>query len=332
VSEQSAWAVVLAAGDGTRLGRVTTDAQGVVVPKQFCRLVGDETMVATTLARAGRVVPAERTLVVVADKHRRWWEGALGPIPRENVLIQPANKGTAVGILLPLSVVLTRDPRATVITFPSDHHVLDEHTLEASIRGAVEAVRAVGKTVLLGMTPEAPEIGYGWIVPKGCHGRLLPVDAFAEKPDPDVARALMRAGALWNSFLFTGSVRHLLSLYDMACPGVREAFSQPLRDGEDMRDADRMARLYDALPYLDFSGDVLQRLPEELTAWRVPPCGWSDLGTPERLQRCLRSRTRRPGAGGRRVPTGDSPGRRDEQTGVRPVERPRPVVKPAARA
>jgi mannose-1-phosphate guanylyltransferase len=324
--------VVLAAGDGTRLRGVTTDARGVAVPKQFCRLVGDETLLATTLARAARVVPAERTLVVVAEKHRRWWEGALLPIPRENILIQPANKGTAVGILLPLSVVFARDQRATVITFPSDHHVSDEQTLEASIRGAVEVVDADGKTVLLGMTPKAPESGYGWIVPKGCHARLLSVEAFAEKPDPDVARALLRAGALWNSFLITGSVRHLLSLYDQACPEVRETFAHSFGNGESLWDTDQMVRLYDALPYCDFSGDVLQRLPQELTAWRVPPCGWTDLGTPERLQRCLMSRTRHHGAGDRRMQIGDTPRRRDEGTGVRTVEGPRPMVMLAARA
>jgi mannose-1-phosphate guanylyltransferase len=281
--------VVLAAGDGTRLGRVTTDARGVAVPKQFCRLVSDETMLATTLARAARVVPAQRTLVVVAEKHRRWWEDALRPIPPENILVQPANKGTAVGILFPLSFIFARDPRATVITFPSDHHVSDEQTLEASIRGAVEVVNADGKTVLLGMTPEAPESGYGWIVPKGYDARLLPVDAFAEKPDPDVARALMRAGALWNSFLITGSVRHLLSLYDQTCPELRAAFERAFDDRAGTPDTDHMVRLYDAVPFRDFSRDVLQELPGELTAWRVPACGWSDLGTPERLRRCLAS-------------------------------------------
>src|SRR5574341_1084165 len=96
-----AWAIVLAAGDGTRLRELTGD-----VPKQFCRLAGERSLLALALARAGRVAARERTLVVVAERHRRWWAGELAGHPAENVLVQPENRGTAAGILLPLLAAL----------------------------------------------------------------------------------------------------------------------------------------------------------------------------------------------------------------------------------
>jgi mannose-1-phosphate guanylyltransferase len=287
--EGSVWVVVLAAGDGTRLQSVTSDARMGAAPKQFCRLVGDETMLARTLARAARIVPPERVLVVVAEKHRGWWEHELRAIPAENVLIQPANKGTAVGILLPLTVIAGRNPDATVLVLPSDHFVADEEALAESIAGAIRAVRGAGKTVLLGMTPEGPDTGYGWIVPERGHDRLLHVLAFSEKPNEQAARTLMGRGALWNSFLIAANVRHLLSLYARTCSDILKLFMKEVEIARGSVDLRRLSLVYEPLPVRDFSRDVLQHVPEELSVWTVPPCGWTDLGTPARLRECLAS-------------------------------------------
>lgn len=281
------WVVVLAAGDGTRLRSVTSDARGVAVPKQFCRLVGEETMLHTTLARAVRFAPRERIVVVVAQQHRAWWEEELRTLPRENVLVQPANKGTGVGIFLPLSSIYARDPGATVLILPSDHFVGDEEALQEAVREGIEILPRLGKTVLFGMTPEEPDIGYGWIVPDGEGDSLLPVFSFVEKPEPSVARALMAMGALWNSFLVAGTAQHLLSLYARTNPEILRGFLRAFPGPGGRWDPRDLARVYEGLPSRDFSRDVLQRVPEHLSVWSVPPCGWTDLGTPSRLAQCL---------------------------------------------
>lgn len=285
--EGSVWAVVLAAGDGTRLRSVTADAQGVPVPKQFCRLVGDETMLRASLGRAARFVPRERIVAVVAQQHRAWWEEELRTLPRENVLVQPANKGTGIGIFLPLASIYARDPEARVLILPSDHFVADEEALQEAVQAGIEILPRLGKTVLFGMTPDEPDTGYGWIVPDGEGDSLLPVFSFVEKPEPSVARGLMGMGALWNSFLIAGTARHLLSLYGQAAPEILRGFLRAFPGPDGRWEAPDLARVYEGLPSRDFSRDVLQRVPERLSVWAVPPCGWTDLGTPARLAQCL---------------------------------------------
>ena len=124
------WAVVLAAGDGNRLRSLTTDSQGNSTPKQFCSLNGGPSLLQLALRRVARVAPSSRITTIVAAQHETWWRGELDFAPVSNVVVQPSNRGTAVGALLPLLRILARDPGANVVFLPSDHFVADEPTLE----------------------------------------------------------------------------------------------------------------------------------------------------------------------------------------------------------
>lgn len=159
------WAIVLAGGQGTRLESVTRDAMGVSIPKQYCTFGMGKSLLHRTLERAARLVGQDRVITVVAKEHHRWWTVELADQAPENIIVQPENRGTAAGILLPLLEILRRDSHATVLVFPSDHGVEDEvKLLETFEQAAFVARRNDGDTVLLGMTPEHPETGYGWIV------------------------------------------------------------------------------------------------------------------------------------------------------------------------
>ena len=94
------WAVVLAAGDGTRLAALTTDASGNSVPKQFCSLTGGRTLIEETLQRARHVASPEQVCTIVAQQHASHWRKLLGTLPRSNVIVQPHNRGTLVRVSL----------------------------------------------------------------------------------------------------------------------------------------------------------------------------------------------------------------------------------------
>jgi mannose-1-phosphate guanylyltransferase len=162
MNTQNTWAIVLAAGEGTRLSTLTTDRAGVAVPKQYCSLLGGASLLEDALHRAAEVVPAEQVTTIVAHAHRRWWN-ELTPSMDARLVVQPANRGTAHGILLALLHVLERDPDARVLFLPSDHYVRDEQTLAEAMRAAL-ASEDDGKLVLLGITPEEPDPELGYIV------------------------------------------------------------------------------------------------------------------------------------------------------------------------
>jgi mannose-1-phosphate guanylyltransferase len=291
------WAIVLAGGEGSRLRRLTTTQSGVTVPKQFCSLSGGPSLLRQTLERAAALVPRERIVVVVSAAHRAFWREELAELPPQNVVVQPENRGTAPGILLPALRVCREDPAAEVLVLPSDHHVDDEATLRDAFRAALRDLRAdPARIVLLGITPDAPDSQYGWIVPgRSLRGDTCAIDLFVEKPPADRAAQLFARGALWSSFLFACRIGSLMEAFELAAPGLLRAFlSESWRLG--VPEAD-LADLYVGLVPTDFSRDVLERVPQRLGVVAVPPCGWSDLGTPDRIASVIRARTGRLRAG-----------------------------------
>ena len=210
------WALVLAAGEGSRLQALTMTASGVAVPKQFCSLGGDTSLLNCAIRRAQAIAPPERTCAVVADHHRRWWQALPLDIPADNLILQPRNRGTANGILLPLLHIVHRDPDAAMLVLPSDHYVRDESVLASSLQRAMaELQREQGNLILLGITPDEPDPELGYIVGQGADGSATrAVAEFVEKPSAVTARALIARGAVWNSFIFAATGRTLLRTFD----------------------------------------------------------------------------------------------------------------------
>jgi mannose-1-phosphate guanylyltransferase len=271
------WALVLAAGEGSRLRGLTRNERGIAVPKQFCSLQAGPSLLQEALQRAAAVAPLSRICSVVAAQHREWWTPILNYLPGQNVVVQPQNRGTAFGILLPLLRILERDPDATVVVLPADHYLRDEDTMAASLRRAADLASAdPGSIYLLGVEPDEPDTELGYIVPASrARNDAVEVLRFVEKPNEAQARALLNQGALWNVFIMAASVRTLLSLFDARYAATIAA----MRGFEGAN----LVSLYQRLNVVDFSRDVLQGKESLLKVLTVPHCGWTDLGTPARV-------------------------------------------------
>lgn len=282
----SEWVIVLAGGEGTRLRRVTTDRFGNSVPKQYCSLAGGESLLGQTLRRAAVLAGPERVLTVVAHQHRRFWR-ALKSVHPGNVLVQPRNCGTAVGILLPVVEALRRDPGARVVLLPSDHYIEQEEVVAAAIgRSFASLDDEPGAVVMLGIRPTHGDPELGYITCQERRGSVSPalVSGFVEKPEEPRARALAEQGALWNTFILVARAHTLAELIEECVAGAADALRTAL-EHDDQQHA--LARVYRHLPTLDFSHDVLVHRAERLRVMPVDDCGWSDLGTPGRVAACL---------------------------------------------
>ena len=290
-TKQRTWAIVLAAGEGTRLSSLTTDASGRSIPKQFCSLDGGHSLLEVAMQRARRIVPRERLCVIVAEQHRRYWQRTLWTLPASNTIVQPQNRGTANGILLATLSVLERDPLARIVFLPADHYVKDERTLAVSLREAVTSLtRNPYRLTLVGIAPEEadPELGYivpGAHLPDGTRG----VARFVEKPEQTLARQLLTSSALWNSFIFAASGPTLLGLIRDRMPEIVDRMATAVvRDAGATRGGSSLAELYEELPAVDFSRAIMQGAETALRVVAAPACGWSDLGTPKRVAETLR--------------------------------------------
>ena len=142
---------------------------------------------------------------------------------------------------------------------------------------------------VLGAEPEGAEEGLGYIVPWHS-AAFLPVSvySFVEKPDQRHAMKLINDGALWNTFIISGSVRSLLRLFEPRYDGEIAEFRAALKNPRSYPNA-RLMELYERLGCEDFSKDILERKADAIRVLRMPACGWSDLGTPYRLEQTARA-------------------------------------------
>ncbi len=283
------WAVILAGGDGTRLQSMTRTITGDDRPKQFVPVIGGSTLLDQTRSRVALSVLPGRTLFVVTEKHRRFYESLTQSVSPNLLLEQPANKGTAPAILYALMRVAAKAPKAIVALFPSDHYFADDEEFMSHVDAAFDAVLAHPNTVtLLGITPSAPESEYGWIEPKKSILGNMPrsitrVSRFWEKPNASLAHALMDRGCLWNSFVMVGQVDALLKMTRRALPEMYSQFATIMSTFETRTERKALHELYSTIQESSFSHEVLAARPEDLTVMRVGDVGWSDLGEPARV-------------------------------------------------
>lgn len=280
------WAVVLAAGDGKRLAGLTTDHQGRHVPKQFCSLQGGPSLFGLALARARALVPEDRVCAVVAKAHEHWWQPTAQEMQAGNLIVQPRNRGTGNGVLLALTHILKRDPQARLIFLPADHHVLSEATLIQAMLAALADMPARSREIfLLGIEPDDADPELGYIIPqKTAKHDAQGVRHFIEKPSRAVAGKLIQEGGLWNSGVFAVSGDRLLELFQERFPanvfGIKSALDKM---ADPISPSWALNHLYERIPEVDFSHQVLQFHVGDLRVVPVPHCGWTDLGTPARL-------------------------------------------------
>ena len=287
-SAQDRAAIILAGGEGTRLRGLVRRLMGQEVPKQFCSLLGEETLLDRTRRRASLAVAPCKTLLVVNQAHQPFYSAALSGVSGWNLVVQPDNRGTAPAILLALLRLAAVNPESSVAIFPSDHYVSDEREFIRHVEVAFDAVSVRPElTVLLGIQPSHPEVSYGWIEPAqaiafGSYS-LYRVREFWEKPCHEDAVRLWQRGGLWNSAVIVARISTLLGMLMVTMPDLYSAFL-PLRAKSYEKPSDRSVNaLYARIPVTGFSEHVLSAAPVNMAALPVTGVQWSDLGDPQRL-------------------------------------------------
>lgn len=292
------WGVILAGGDGTRLRPLTRRISGDGRPKQFCPVLGDESLLDRTRRRAAHLVEPDRTLFLLTRTHEAFYRPLLETTPARTLVVQPENRGTAPAILLAMRRLMALGAREPVVLLPSDHHVTDDAAFMAHVANAVDAVEArPDLVVLLGVEAVRPEVEYGWIEPGRpvvgpWSGGLRHVRRFVEKPDREAAAALLAGGALWNCFVVVGRPQRLLALFAETVPTLVDWLAPVDAALETPGQVSLLEDLYAGLPVTDFSRTVLAPRPDALAVLPVKGVEWSDLGDPGRVDAVLSCATR----------------------------------------
>jgi mannose-1-phosphate guanylyltransferase len=285
MSNRQLWGVVLAGGEGVRLRALSQRICGDQRPKQYVPILGASTLLRQTLDRVALGIAPARTVVVTLRSHAQYWVGSDG----SHLLVQPSDRGTAAGILLPVHWIARWNPGATVAVFPSDHFVSEPAKLMAHITQIADWVdRHPERLVLLGARATVPEVEYGWIelgrvLDSASDGRIWTVRRFWEKPSEETARMCLDAGCLWNTFILVGKVATFLRAGREAVPEVDERLRRASVFLGTEDEAWALHQAYALMPRANFSRAILEPCPPFLAVAAMPGGAWSDLGTPRRV-------------------------------------------------
>jgi len=286
--------IILAAGDGKRLQPYIHHLRGDTLPKQYVRFGGRRSLLEQTVRRVECLIPPDQLFTVVGRHHLEFPEAAmqLTGRPPGTVIVQPENKETGPGILLPLLHLIARCPDSAVAIFPSDHYIPEEALFLGYVDLAFRAVEQnPAQLLLLGIEPQAPESEYGYMLPgrraMDGVGGVKRVIRFVEKPGRPDAEQLIVNGGLWNTFVMVVQGAALMDLIHRLAPELYQEFSSIRRaigSGEEREVTDKV---YRTLEPLNFSKGVLERMeqddPLRVTVLPVRGVSWSDWGSERRL-------------------------------------------------
>ncbi len=223
------WGVILAGGTGTRLWPLSRKQK----PKQFLDLTGRGSMLRVTVERMRRLLPLNRIVIVTGADQADRVRAEIPELPGENILAEPAKRGTGPSIALAADHIQRIDAGATMLIVPSDHLIvgLDAYVAALGTACGVAGGAEPASLVTVGLRPTAPATGYGYL----CLGDPLPetgawaarrVTRFVEKPAAEQAAALVEAGnCYWNTGTFAWTVPTFFDAVARHAPSLAEGLT-----------------------------------------------------------------------------------------------------------
>lgn len=278
-------ALIMAGGKGTRFWPLSTEEK----PKQFLKLLSEETMIQMTVKRLEKLIPIERIFVVTAKQYISLVEEQLPRLPKRNIIVEPVGKNTAPCIALSAFVIDKYYENATIAVLPSDHLIPNEDRFRDTLKSGYEFVKDKEDAIVtLGMKPDRPETGYGYIkyVDKVCDVsgfEIRSVEQFVEKPNLEKAEQYLKEGNyLWNGGMFIWKTSTVLRLTNEYLNNTYNVLSEIAATSEDQFNT----VLEEKYPEVD-SVSVDYGIMENAKNIYVIPSdfGWDDVGTWYALER-----------------------------------------------
>ena len=270
-------ALILAGGKGERFWPRSRKN----CPKQFLSLTGDgKTMIQKTVERILPLVKPEDIFISTNQNYKKLVREQLPDVPECNVLCEPVGRNTAPGIGLGAVYMRKKYEDAVMLVLPSDHLIKDEDTFRSVLSEAVETAEEESCLVTMGITPTAPETGYGYIkfLREGARKNAYKVERFVEKPD--LARAkeyLADGGYLWNSGMFVWKVSTILGCIEKYLPAIYSGLGKIEAAIGSAGEEQVLNAEFDTMPSESIDYGVL----EKEDGIRVLPgdFGWDDVGS-----------------------------------------------------
>ena len=279
---KNTYAVILVGGIGKRLRPLSRPS----MPKPFLSVTKDKKSIfKKTIERITKLISRDNVLVVANKLQSRLVKKDFKAIRKENLLLESVSRNTAPAIALAALALKKRDADAIMAVLPADHYIGNEKLYLNTIKKGIDFVENNPHTlVTIGLKPNFPATGYGYIKVKGLGSKvkILKVEKFVEKPDSETARAFLKDGGyLWNTGTFIFKAAAFLDAVRMLAGDIYA----PLKD------ARRISEKYEDLPNISVDYAVMEKADNIYCVHGNYP--WEDVGSFESLKKVLKMEGRR---------------------------------------
>ena len=272
--------VIMAGGVGSRFWPMSVAEK----PKQFIDVLGcGRSLIQLTYDRFKDVCPSENVWVVTSEMYRDIVKEQLPDVPVSHILLEPCRRNTAPCIAYVSWRIKSEDADANIVVTPSDHVVMNVAEFQRVINTALDFTSSSDAIVTLGMKPNRPETGYGYIqadlsVPSLSNKEIFSVDSFREKPDLETAKKyVQKDNYFWNAGIFVWSAHTIVNAFRVYQPALASIFEKLIPYYNTSEEQAKINELFPTCENISVDYAIMEKAEEIF----VMPAdfGWSDLGT-----------------------------------------------------
>ena len=273
------YVIIMAGGVGSRFWPLSRKEK----PKQFIDILGTgETLIQQTFRRFKTIVPEDHIFIVTSAEHKELAIEQLKINP-DNVLAEPFRRNTAPCLAYGTFRILKDNPDAVVAVTPADHLIVKEEKFTRVITDCMNFAADNDALLTLGIKPDRPETGYGYIqadMKKTVRGfeDLVKVKTFTEKPDIELARKFLQSGDFyWNSGIFIWNNKSIMKAFEKYLPDMFAAFDEGKKLLGTRQESSFITRTYTECKSISIDYGIMEKADNVFVM--CTDIGWSDLGT-----------------------------------------------------